>query len=59
MVKRMGENILREGWQVEAVEKARNCSECEECMARCPYQLPIPDLIKERLQWVDERLKRS
>jgi predicted aldo/keto reductase-like oxidoreductase len=59
MVKRMGENILREGWQVEAVEKARHCSECEECMARCPYQLPIPDLIKERLRWVDERLKRS
>ena len=59
MVKRMGENILREGWQVEAVEKARHCSECEECLARCPYQLPIPDLIKEGLQWVDERLKRS
>ncbi len=58
MVKRMGENILREGWQVEAVEKARHCSECEECIARCPYQLSIPDLIKERLRWVNEHVKR-
>ena len=39
------------------VEKARNCSECEECMARCPYSLPIPELIKENLQWVDSMLK--
>jgi predicted aldo/keto reductase-like oxidoreductase len=59
MVKRMGKNILREGWRPKAIEKARNCSECGECMARCPYQLPIPDLIKERLRWVDEQLQSS
>jgi len=57
MVKRMGKRILREGWQANAIEKARGCSECEECMARCPYELPIPDLIKENLRWVDEQLK--
>jgi predicted aldo/keto reductase-like oxidoreductase len=57
MVKRMGKHILREGWQADAIEKARGCSECEECMARCPYELPIPDLIKENLRWVDEQLK--
>lgn len=57
MVKRMGMHILREGWQADAIEKARGCSECEECMARCPYDLPIPDLIKENLRWVDEQLK--
>lgn len=59
MVKRMGENILREGWRVDAIAKARRCSECEECMARCPYELPIPDLIKENLRWVDEQIKSS
>jgi predicted aldo/keto reductase-like oxidoreductase len=57
MVKRMGKHILREGWQADAIEKAKGCSECEECMARCPYELPIPDLIKENLRWVDEQLK--
>lgn len=57
IVKRMGKNVLREGWAVKAIEKARNCTECGECMTRCPYNLPIPDLIKENLQWVDEQLK--
>jgi len=40
-----------------AIDKARNCSECGECLERCPYQLPIPDLIKENLAWVDEQFK--
>jgi predicted aldo/keto reductase-like oxidoreductase len=57
MVKRMGKAILQKGRQREAVDKARNCSECEECMTRCPYQLPIPRLIRENLQWVDEQIK--
>lgn len=59
MVKRMGENILREGWQGDAIEKARHCSECEECIARCPYELPIPDLIRENLRWADEQLNSA
>jgi len=57
VVKRMGKNVLREGWVAKAIEKARNCTECGECMTRCPYHLPIPDLIKENLQWVDEQLR--
>lgn len=57
IVKRVGKNILREDWWTKAIEKARSCSECEECISRCPYSLPIPELIKENLQWVDEQLK--
>ena len=59
MVKRMGKGILKKGRHHEAVEKARNCTECGECMTRCPYELPIPDLIKENLAWVDEQIKSS
>jgi predicted aldo/keto reductase-like oxidoreductase len=59
MVKRMGKGILQKGRQREAVEKARNCTQCGECMTRCPYELPIPDLIKENLAWVDEQIKSS
>jgi uncharacterized protein len=59
MVRRMGKRILREGWLARAIEKARNCTECGECMTRCPYSLPIPDLIKENLAWVDEQVKRQ
>ena len=57
MVKRMGKGILQKGRHREALDKARNCSECKECMARCPYQLPIPDLIHENLRWAEEELK--
>jgi len=58
-LRRMGKDFLLKGWPREAIEKARHCSECGECIDRCPYQLPIPDLIKENLQWWDEQLKSS
>ena len=57
IVKRMGKNTLLEDSRQKAIERARSCSECGECMTRCPYQLPIPDLIRENLQWVDEQLR--
>lgn len=53
---RFGKGFVLEGWPKQAIDKARNCSECGECLDRCPYHLPIPDLIKENLAWVDEQL---
>jgi predicted aldo/keto reductase-like oxidoreductase len=53
LIKRMGESLFQREWIVQAIEKARNCSRCEECMSRCPYSLPIPDLIQENLEWLD------
>jgi predicted aldo/keto reductase-like oxidoreductase len=32
---------------------ARKCTACGECLERCPYELPIPDLISENLEWID------
>ena len=58
-LKRFGKGFIQKGWPKEAIEKARNCSECGECLERCPYQLPIPDLIKENLEWVDEQLSKE
>lgn len=55
-LKRFGKPFLQEGWPKEAIAKARLCSECGECLDRCPYGLPIPELIKENLEWVDEQL---
>jgi predicted aldo/keto reductase-like oxidoreductase len=34
-----------------AVEKAKTCLECGDCMARCPYHLEIPKLLKERIAY--------
>jgi predicted aldo/keto reductase-like oxidoreductase len=53
IIKRFGPHAQEVGWMKDLIEKARNCSECGECLPRCPYQLPIPDLIKENLAWFD------
>jgi len=45
------------GWIKDIIAKARNCSECGDCLPRCPYQLPIPELIKKNLAWYDSLKK--
>ncbi len=57
MAKRMGQRVLKGGRHREAIDKARNCTACGVCKERCPYQLPISDLIQENLRWVDEQMK--
>ena len=52
-LKRFGVKVLEIGWLREGIEKARNCSDCGECLKRCPYGLAIPDLIKENLSLYD------
>ena len=32
------------------VEKARECVECRECVEKCPYDLPIPELLKDGIE---------
>ena len=53
IIKRFGPQVQELKWMMDLIEKARNCSECGECLPRCPYQLPIPDMIKENLAWFD------
>ena len=57
MVKRMGTSILIDGWRKEAIEKSRNCTECGTCLERCPYELPIPALLKENVAWTESLLE--
>lgn len=54
MAKRMGKELVQRGQPGAAIEKARKCTDCGQCMTRCPYELPIPDLIRENLRWLDE-----
>ena len=56
MVKRFSlEIILRN----EAnVARARKCTECEECVERCPYNLSIPQLLKKNIAYF-EKLKNE
>ena len=36
---------LFEGFFTEAMEKAANCSQCGECEERCPFDLPIREMV--------------
>jgi predicted aldo/keto reductase-like oxidoreductase len=53
MVKRMGPGILEQPMFKGIWEKAEKCTECGECMERCPYDLPILEMIRENLEWVE------
>ena len=57
-IKRFGNQVQELKWMKEMIARARNCSECGECTSRCPYQLPIPDLIKKSLAWFDSLTKQ-
>jgi uncharacterized protein len=54
ILKRLGFGAGEEMPWKGLIEKARTCSECGECLKRCPYQLPVPELIKSTLAWYDE-----
>jgi hypothetical protein len=34
----------------EAVASAEQCVECGECVEKCPYHLPVPDMLKENAE---------
>jgi predicted aldo/keto reductase-like oxidoreductase len=53
MIKRMGKNAVNSTFLASALSAARKCTACGECLERCPYHLPIPDLIRENLEWLD------
>jgi predicted aldo/keto reductase-like oxidoreductase len=55
IIKRFGPMLEEIKWLLDIMEKARNCTKCGECLERCPYQLPIPDLIEEKLAWYDNQ----
>jgi predicted aldo/keto reductase-like oxidoreductase len=49
---------LYSGFWGQIVEKASSCTECGECEERCPYHLPIRDLLAEYVkQYQKERRK--
>jgi len=52
IAKTAGLSRLKAGPLQEAIVKAEQCCDCKECTTRCPYDLPIPDLIKENLEWL-------
>ncbi len=58
IIKRMGAAAFDREWIKAAIAKGKTCTECGECMPRCPYELPIPELIKSNMEWVDSQLSQ-
>jgi uncharacterized protein len=59
ITRRFGYGADAPAWVLDIVERGRNCTECGDCLPRCPYQLPIPELIKKNLEFYDELVKSS
>jgi predicted aldo/keto reductase-like oxidoreductase len=53
-IKRMGLEALQTPLFEKMLEKAADCTECGDCMERCPYSLPIPEMIKNNLNYANE-----
>ncbi len=49
IIARRMSNAKAAGFAAKAMESSRNCTECGECVKRCPYNLPIPEMLKEHL----------
>ena len=54
LVKRMGREVLEASPLWPGIQKGRDCTACGDCLARCPYELPIPDLIRANMEWLEE-----
>ena len=50
-LKRMGPGALKVPVFAGLWDKAENCLECGQCVTRCPYGLPIPEIVKANLEW--------
>jgi len=53
--------IKRMGWDSwytrnrDAIEKYEKCQQCRQCESKCPYQLPILELMAEKVRWLREQ----
>jgi predicted aldo/keto reductase-like oxidoreductase len=57
--KRFPVERMASGWLADAANGARNCIECGECEDKCPYHLPIREMIRENLEFYERGLREA
>lgn len=58
LFKRLPPERMLSGVFAEALEKVANCTQCGECEERCPYHLPIREMVAEQFEWYQEQKKK-
>lgn len=53
IIRRMGVARFLDWGAREAIATAEQCTECGECVTKCPYDLPIPELIVEAVEYYE------
>lgn len=43
---------------LDSIESGKNCTECGLCEPKCPYNLPIRDMIKEKMAYYEEKRQK-
>ena len=56
--KRLPPERVFDGRFAEVLERAANCTECGDCEGRCPYHLPIREMIAEQVKWFQEEKQK-
>ena len=54
--KRIGDSMMKTNIYRDLLQKGRSCDDCGQCEERCPFNVPVRDLIKESRQILSEVL---
>ena len=57
--KRFPPEVSMTGWAATAAETVRQCVQCGECEEKCPYGLPIREMLTENLAFYDQVISRA
>lgn len=53
------EHLFNWSYVQSGVESVENCIECGECEPKCPYQLPIREMIAENMEFYEKMARES
>jgi predicted aldo/keto reductase-like oxidoreductase len=54
---RIGDAHMQKDFFRDVLEKAGNCTGCGGCEERCPFDLPVPELVKQAREFLDGVLR--